>query len=232
MHSAVAIAQSMYDDGMGGASAGPPNNHHFENNMRTSLFTVTLSRIYSVDVIHWSPIRCVFLAAFASLTLCGSIHLRTHSHTADSSRSIHVCYKVANRHTRTHARPNYICDDRPNGSMYRRTHQVFFVGSFVCTHSISRRTISEVVLLCCTSVPSDKLARMVRFLSFSNLFRFGWIRLTKHSSYVVETNIWNYENAEQVKNWNNFTILCAVQSKWSEILFKKDTNTIDQNHEG
>lgn len=101
---------------MGGANAGPPNNHNtpeiqHANKSRFCLLLRFPAHIYSVDVIHWSPIRCLpFLHFFLSLALflyldsltCARSHtpLMRYVYILQSNKSAYE----HTPHTHTHAR--------------------------------------------------------------------------------------------------------------------------------
>lgn len=115
--------------------------------MRTSRFCLRLrflAHIYSVDVIHWSPLRsdpmCVFHFIFIhdslslSLLPClllASLIARARSHTPFVRR---VCTLQSNKSPHTRTQTTILLIDWM-AQMYRRTHQLFFVGTFVRTAS-------------------------------------------------------------------------------------------------
>lgn len=165
---------------MGGASAGPPNNHHLkiQHANEPILFAVTL--IYSVDVIHWSAaMRCVCFFSFTSLTLfrftltCARFHTRI---------------LQSNKWTHTHTRITFMVIDwmAHNVSSYTSALLRRFLHD-VHTHS---HTASADELFqrwfCCGTLQYHQISWRVWFafplsLSVTILFRFGRIRFTKPS---------------------------------------------------
>lgn len=178
--------------------------------------------------------RCVCIHSFTSLTLqldsltCASS--LTHS-------SFTVSVSQSNEWTSTHAHAQHLCSDRLNGTMCRHTHQLFFVGSFMHTHSHTTASADELFQrwFCCGALQYHQISWRVWFaLPLSH----GFISVRSNSVHETKSTSKKKPRGNKISA-NKIYLVCSaievlrqftLELKLFEI--EKDTNTIVHQYEG